>query len=743
MSVPTKDFFEFGSFTVDAVERVLLRNNQPVAMTQKVFDLLLVLVRNSGHVVDKEKLMREIWPDSFVEEGNLTQNISLLRKVLNGDGHQYIQTVPRRGYRFVGHVREVGVESSLLIEEHSLARLVVEETHLDHATRESSAVVDLAVAAQPQPAQRRPWRKPALIAGALLGAFAALGIGWSIFGFRNVSSSNPPPFDVNNVTLRRITSTGNIVYGLISSDGQFVAYCTLDEDNRYALWLQHAGSKDALRLIAPAEGSVGPVAISHDNNWIYYGQVKPNDRRGGVTIYRMPLLGGAPRKVLESVHVFAALSPDDQRILLHRFKDGGGIDVISVNAFDGGDERLLATSDRASDYLGTRWSPDGSKLLFFRMEQRADGTFWSLNEMPAQGGPSKAILPPAQRRIWFVDWADQGRGIVMNATDPVTKMPQLYYVSYPLGETRRITNDLVGYTTISVGGETIMAGKVERQSKVWVTNWPAPEPGRQVIERDLADGLAWTPDAHIIFDTNDNGRIHLWSADADGGQRQQMSPDNTEERQPDVSPDGKLIAFISRRSGYGALWMMDADGRNARQMTSGSVRPWRPRFAPDGQSIYFLMEQAEIPVLAKVSVAGGEPIVITRDVNSESFYDISPDGQSVAYTFFDKARQTTRVAVRALTEGATPLFFEFEPSYFLRWTPDGKSLAYAQLPADKKKGEAFWLQPISGGPAQQVLNVAPDLIYWVAWSRDGKQLAISHGRFVTDIVLISRNKSPA
>jgi DNA-binding winged helix-turn-helix (wHTH) protein/Tol biopolymer transport system component len=489
MSVPTKDFFEFGSFTVDAVERVLLRNNQPVALTQKVFDLLLVLVRNSGHVVDKEKLMREIWPDSFVEEGNLTQNISLLRKVLNGDGHQYIQTVPRRGYRFVGHVRELGVESSLLIEEHSLARLVVEETHLDHVHRESSAVVDLAVA----PTTARPaaaLEKTGVDCRGYSRRLRCLGIAWSIFGFRNVASSNPPPFDVNNVTLRTITSTGNIVYGLISSDGQFVAYCTLDEDNRYALWLQHAGSKDALRLVAPAEGSVGPVAISHDNNWIYYGQVKPNDRLGGVTIYRMPLLGGPPRKVIEASSGIRRALADDQRILLHRFKDGGGIDVISVNALDGGDERLLATSDRASDYLGTRWSPDGSKLLFFRMEQRADGTFWSLNEMPAQGGPIKAILPPAQRRIWFVDWADQGRGIVMNATDPVTKMPQLYYVSYPLGETRRITNDLVGYTTISVGGETIMAGKVERQSKVWVTNWPAPNRAGKLL-REI-----WRTDLH-------------------------------------------------------------------------------------------------------------------------------------------------------------------------------------------------------------------------------------------------------
>jgi DNA-binding winged helix-turn-helix (wHTH) protein len=83
MSTPVRDFLKFGSFKVDPVERVLLRNNQPVALTQKVFDLLLLLVQNSGQVVEKERLMREIWPNSFVEEGNLTQNISVLRKVLN------------------------------------------------------------------------------------------------------------------------------------------------------------------------------------------------------------------------------------------------------------------------------------------------------------------------------------------------------------------------------------------------------------------------------------------------------------------------------------------------------------------------------------------------------------------------------------------------------------------------------------------------------------------------------------
>ena len=77
--------------------------------------------------------------------------------------------------------------------------------------------------------------------------------------------------------------------------------------------------------------------------------------------------------------------------------------------------------------------------------------------------------------------------------------------------------------------------------------------------------------------------------------------------------------------------------------------------------------------------------------------------------------------------------------FILRWTPDGQNLAYAQYPQDKKFGEALWLQPVSGGPPQQVLNVTPDLLYWAAWSRDGKALAISHGRFVRDIVLVTRN----
>jgi Tol biopolymer transport system component/DNA-binding winged helix-turn-helix (wHTH) protein len=728
MSNPTTRFFEFGSFKIDTVERVLLRNDQPVILTQKVFDLLLLLVRNGGHIVGKQDLMREIWPDTFVEEGSLTQNISVLRKALADDGHQYIQTVPRRGYRFVGKVNELVDE--MIVEEHTFAPLVVEE---------ESQIAAPTPAAAPVTSDSPNWKRTALVGGialALMAAPALLGIlGARIFARHDVTG-----FDVTNVTLRTVTASGTISYGVISPDGQFVVYATVDDESRCALWLQRVSGREVLQLIAPTYAGISPAAISHDNNWIYFAQGNPSETAKRPALYRMPLFGGAPRKVLDDLEVFGALSPDDRRILLRRFKASGGIYLLSVSAIDGSDERMIASSNLASDYMGSEWSPDGAKLLFIRMEQRADGNYWSLMEMPAEGGASRLILAPAQRRISFAVWADQGRGIVMSATDPVTRIPQLYYVSYPASETRRITNDLAGYTTVCVGGETILAGRVDRQSKVSVTGWPKPGPARQAIERDMADGFSWMPDNRIVYDTRDDGVLHIWIADSAGPERLQLSPDMTEERQPDVSPDGKLVAFISKRSGNVALWIMNTDGRNARRLTSEDVQAWRPRFAPDGQSIFFLMERDDRAVIGKISVGGGAPVVITNEVNSESLFDISPDGGRLAYSTRDRDSNRARVVIRSLTDLSPPAYFGLEPSYFLRWTPDGQNLAYAQNPQDKRKGQALWLQPINGGPPHEVLDVAPDLLYWIAWSRDGKQLAFAHGRFVTDTVLLSRNQ---
>jgi Tol biopolymer transport system component/DNA-binding winged helix-turn-helix (wHTH) protein len=736
MSRTPGQVYEFGSFTVDPVERVLLRDHTPVPLTQKGFDLLLFLIENSGHVVGKDRLMKEIWPDTFVEESNLTQNISVLRKVLKDDGHQYIQTVPRRGYRFVGHLHETAAETHLVVEEHSRARLIIEDQISDAPVR--GAVNG--IASQISVAPEKPVGNKvavAIVISILLLVTVVVGLRW--LNARSQAGQTSRPFDLSNVTLQKLVTGGEVLYGVISSDGQFVVYTTLGENSHYTLWLQHVGSKEPLPLIADSAEPIGPGAISHDDNWLYYGRVDPKEPAKGSTIFRMPLFGGTPRKIIDGVHVFADLSPDDQRLLYHQFTAAGGIEVISVSAHDGSDARVVASGSNSTDFMGTRWSPDGTRLLFFRMEQKPDGTYWSLQEMPAQGGATKIILPAKQRKIWFAYWVDAGAGIVMNATDPATKIPQLFYVSYPHGDTNRITNDLFGYTYFTAGGDTILAGKVERQSKIWVTTWPVSREAREAIDRNMADGLAWLPDGQIVYDTNDEGRIHLWTADTSGGVPQQLSPESAEEKQPDISPDGKLIAFLSRRSGNVALWLMDADGRDPRQLTVTGL-PWRPKFASDSQSVFFLWEKNGQTVLARVAAAGGEPEIVAEDVSSETFFDVSPDGSRLAYSMLDRGRNATRVVVRTLATGAKT-YFDIEPSYFVRWTPDGNHFVYAHAPADKKPGASVWLQSLRGGAPQQILNATPDLIYWLAWSGDGKQLAISRGRFMRDIVLITRHTS--
>src|SRR5215510_7526680 len=112
MSQPSQHVYEFGPFRLDAAEHLLLRDGEVVPLQPKAFDVLLALVERHGRLLEKDELMRVVWPDTVVEEVNLANNISILRKVLGdgGNGQRFIETAPKRGYRFVAHVKEVGVE---------------------------------------------------------------------------------------------------------------------------------------------------------------------------------------------------------------------------------------------------------------------------------------------------------------------------------------------------------------------------------------------------------------------------------------------------------------------------------------------------------------------------------------------------------------------------------------------------------------------------------------------------------
>ena len=139
-----KRFYLFGAFRIDVIERVLFGERGAVPLTPKVFDTLLLLVENNNHVLGKQELIERIWPDSFVEDNNLAQNISILRKALGQSpgGQDYIQTVPKRGYRFVAEVREDWEEGApVVVRERTRSRIVVEEEIDEPMALEGPAVL--------------------------------------------------------------------------------------------------------------------------------------------------------------------------------------------------------------------------------------------------------------------------------------------------------------------------------------------------------------------------------------------------------------------------------------------------------------------------------------------------------------------------------------------------------------------------------------------------------------------------
>jgi pimeloyl-ACP methyl ester carboxylesterase/DNA-binding winged helix-turn-helix (wHTH) protein len=161
MNQPPSRFYLFDGFRVDVSERILFKENREVPLTPKVFDTLLVLLENSSHVLTKKELMQQVWPDSFVEENNLAQNISVLRKALGKgkEGDDYIQTVPKRGYRFVADVTSSGEEESMIVRERTRARIVVERSDDDDALKSllpGARIIDVSPAEVIHKLEQRP-----------------------------------------------------------------------------------------------------------------------------------------------------------------------------------------------------------------------------------------------------------------------------------------------------------------------------------------------------------------------------------------------------------------------------------------------------------------------------------------------------------------------------------------------------------------------------------------------------------
>ncbi|HWS87222.1 MAG TPA: winged helix-turn-helix domain-containing protein [Pyrinomonadaceae bacterium] len=770
MAGEIRHLYEFDRFTLDASERLLLREGRPVRLTPKEFETLLALVRGAGRVIRKEELLKEIWPDTFVGEATLAQNVFTLRKALGEPegGGAFVETVPRRGYRFAVEVRERREGQK---ESHALSAARVEDEGRAVVNAAAVSVHDTAAphfpspekepsdghvptaslsstdtpTAPPQPSGGHPARAAVLIAAAVFAAVAGL-----VYVIYRTSvrpdverARTPAPAAFPTMKLTRLPVSGAVGEAVISPDGNYLAYVA-DEPGRQGqgVWVrQVSAASNTQQVVAPAEGaSYAALVFSPDSQHLYYGV-----RQEGAqppALFRIPALGGPAVKVLDDISAGpAALSADGRRLAYLRGEFGRELSLYVADS-DGANARAVVTR-KSPDALGLpAWSPDGETVAC------AYASLDALNgSSPAIGVTTFKVSDGAERRLTETRWVDvrqlswlpDGAGLVLSATEAELSPAQIWTLSLSDGEVRRVTNDLNTYlgASVTADGSALVTVQTDRVPNVWVAPAGDAARARQITtgsgKFDGYYGLSWTPDGRIVYASMAGGGWDIWSMNADGTGQRQLTVGARSNYGPSVSADGRYVVFVSNRAGGPFnIWRMDADGGNPLRLTSGRGENF-PHVTPDGRwVVYATYGGGQDSAVWKVPIEGGESVRLTSRPASWPF--VSPDGKSFVCTYGEGPFSANRLAVIPIEGGEPTRLYEVAPTFRANtvWLPDNRGIAYL----DARTGTTnVWMQPLAGGRPVQLTNFAADNVASFDWSRDNRLVA-TRSVETTSVVLI-------
>ncbi|HYY72838.1 MAG TPA: winged helix-turn-helix domain-containing protein [Candidatus Bathyarchaeia archaeon] len=352
--------YSFGEFRLDPSERLLLRSGEPLPLTPKVFDALVLLVENAGHLVEKEEFMNRLWPDTFVGEDTLAQNISLLRKAL-ADGHggpEWIATVPRRGYRFAWAVREtVGfvkdrentsgkreprATAQTVSEVHTWDEVKLASTHPIHAAQTEAGAQHKE---QSQSISARPFfSRVRLIAAAVVTGTLA---GVSTYVLLS------PPRVPTVIRTTQITHSGRVdPWGGMLSDGSRLYFLEREGDHWNVAQTSLAGG-DTQIVLAPFRNTV-LLDLSPDHSHFLIASFAQRDME--MPLWAWPVQGGSPTRIGDLTAYSAAWHPNGDQVVYSK-SDG-----VYLADRDGSNARKFAASNSMSWRLA--WSPEGKILRF-------------------------------------------------------------------------------------------------------------------------------------------------------------------------------------------------------------------------------------------------------------------------------------------------------------------------------------------------------------------------------------------
>lgn len=431
-----------------------------------------------------------------------------------------------------------------------------------------------------------------------------------------------------------------------------------------------------------------------------------------------------------------SFSPDGKRIVFLREGPGQAENSLIIANADGADEQTLITRKGGERFavFTPAWSPNGKVIA---CGVRVDGTNETVATVSVDDRTTKLITSEKWRTVSRVVWLSDGSGLVFSAREQNNS--QLWYVSYPGGEVRRTTNDANNYGTGSVSitadSGTIATIQVEFTSNIFVASAGDAARAKQITPRIggrvNAAGISWTPDGKLVYSTSTTGTAHIWIVNSEGAGGRQLTNDPGPDTTPRVSPDGRYIVFVSRRSGGINIWRMDLDGSHLKQLTTGgSDSP--PSFSPDGKWVIY--DSIATSDLRKVSIDGGDSVRLTD--RRVAWPTVSPKDGMIVGLYMSDENSSPRLALLAPEGGAPIKTFDLPNGSFggAHWTPDGRAILYL---INRAQTSTLWSQPVDGGAPKQLADFSPEQIFSFDLSRDGKWLAFARGTIVRDVILIT------
>jgi Tol biopolymer transport system component/DNA-binding winged helix-turn-helix (wHTH) protein len=731
MAAQPRLIYEFDDFQLEPDERTLLRRGQVVPLHGKAFDLLVALIRNRGRLLTKDEIIALLWRDQVVEESNLTVNMSAVRRALGerASNPRYITTISGRGYRFTGEVRQFD-DATLTIERERFARMVVEQ-------EETETVTGFVGALQISKAIRRFTSHPLLLTALAVTILTLAGGGlW----WRSLRGAATAPLPWTNFTTRRFAVHGGTPFRVaISPDAKSIAYVQ-HVHGKPSLWLGQVETNSSVLVEDRPDTSYNAITFSRDGQTIY---VSETDWASGATkLVRMPAIGGAPTDILANINSVITQSPDGQRIAFLRRQHGTTSIIVAES--DGKNEHVLASRSALQNFAGNglSWSADGK---FIALAAMADDNRQKVLLISASDGSEREFGGRQWGSIAKLAW--QGDGLLLiTSSDEIARHSEIWFVPYPAGEPRRITNDVNQYygealSASATGALAVLTSQIE--SEVWL----APRGDGQHAKLgfqgtpalfEAVDGLAWTPDGRLLFSRYGGDAQDIWEAAPDGTNRKQLTSNsgNVEDRQVVASADNRYLVFQSNRSGNFEIWRANRDGSNLKQLTTGGNNSF-PDVSPDSKWIVFTSDRGGTQALWRISIDGGQATQLTH--YSSSRPQVSPDGKRIAYRGSSDA-MPLYLGVVSFDGGEPEKLFPLTQKPLtnlakrFQWTPDGKAIIY------KASLEGLWRQQLDRDAPEPMTGFEDALVFQFAWSFDGKNLAYTRGTPIQDILLLQSNR---